>query len=332
MGSVQGAFGVLLDASACFLFGLVSIRLMTTTSYSSSLLHHHPHDGVPGPKDFCYPPFNETLDSGKVVYLLVSSNGPCLHPTEACALESAARAHPTLSVRLVYSASSSDACPTLASIQQAYPNIQVDETFRKDTKTTPSLLETCARLLRETGGICLSGTVMTLRPLYCLDNVLGHNNPSGKMSVVQNGVMIFQAGHPFLDHVLNDETYLDPAKRKQHVPNPLTKAFQFFCNYSDDILPFSHNFYCSFNSTVGLLSSDYLHPFTSWEAQTLPFFDPIGQHSADDEKALNMARLESSFTLNFYRTPSERASIIRRDSFFGLLASSYCPLVYTTHS
>ena len=141
------------------------------------------------------------------------------------------------------------------------------------------------------------------------------------MSVIQNGVMLFQAGHPFLDYVLN-ESYLNPPFNDQ-IPNSLTMAFKSFCSYSGDVLPLSQNFACDHNSTIGLITSEYLHPFTSWEAQDNGklFFGPVENSIMMNDL---LARLESSFTLNLYRTPKE----IHSNSLFSHLARSYCPHVY----
>ena len=59
------------------------------------------------------------------------------------------------------------------------------------------------------------------------------------MSVIQNGVMLFQAGHPFLDYVINMKLLI---KINYQIPNSLTMAFKSFCSYSGDVLLLSQNF------------------------------------------------------------------------------------------
>lgn len=255
-------------------------------------------------------------NSSKVVFVVRKASArTCLHPAEACALESAARSHPDLVVRLQIS-SSSTPCSTLDAVREAYLNIQIDN---EENGRLPTI-QKCVRRLKEHSGICLNTNVLTLRPLHCLENVLGHNNLNGNLfSVVQSGVMIFQSDHPFLDYI-TQSGYLDG----YHVPNGLTKAVQSFCNYSGDVFPLSQDFSCAFNSTIGLLTSELLHPFTSWEAaQDRLFFHP----TTDSKLAILLARLEQSFTVNFYQTPFD--VVIDKDSFFAHLAQAYCPRVYS---
>jgi len=142
----------------------------------------------------------------------------------------------------------------------------------------------------------------------------------GTESVIQNGIMIFDSNHPFLDHII--ERYLND---DYYFPNGLTNAFKSFCNYSENIFPLSQDFSCSKDSSIALLTSEFLHPYTILDAANNDFFfGPVDDHIKLEEI---LARLESSFTVNFYKTPS--SSSISPKSFFAHLAQTYCPLVYS---
>ena len=106
---------------------------------------------VPGPKKFCLP-FNDTLDAKKVVYVVGSSSiDDCLHPAEACVLESIARAHPNLPVRWIPASNSfSSDCSSLVRVQQLYENVHLDKMISSISKS--SLMEKCAYRLWSTGG------------------------------------------------------------------------------------------------------------------------------------------------------------------------------------
>lgn len=281
------------------------------------LLGREVAQGVPGPTDFCQN-LDEVSIHGKLFIVRKGSARNCLNSVESCALESAARAHPKMSI-LVEDHSS--LCPTVNLLQQHYPNILMNKRSDSELDSATKLLEKCTKRLKRQGGICLSSHILTLRSLQCLRNVLGHNNPIGTESVIQNEIMIFDSNHPFLDHIigsyLNDEYYF---------PNGLTKAFKSFCNYSENIFPLSQDFSCSEDSSIALVTSEFLHPYTILDAADNDFFfGPKDDHIKLEEM---LARLESSFTVNFYKTLD--SSSISSKSFFAHLAQFYCPLVYST--
>jgi len=88
-------------------------------------------------------------------------------------------------------------------------------------------------------------------------------------------------------------------------------------------LSFSQDFSCVNDSNIALLTSEFLHPFTSWEASnSKQFFGPM----VEQEK---LNRLEQSFTVNIYRSPSFDYISLSDKSVFANLAHSYCPLVYS---
>ena len=132
--------------------------------------------------------------------------------------------------------------------------------------------------------------------------------------------MIFSSGHPFLNFSL---PYL--LDESLSLNNSLTGIFKSFCQYSGDIFPLTQDFHCH-NSSLGLVTSEYFYPWDKLQVEQELFHRTI----FDDDAAVAaaVARVEDSFTVNFYQPPANNKVAIGSHSLFARFAQTYCPLVY----
>ena len=267
---------------------------------------------VPGLADFCQP--TDSLLSNRMVMVVRKSymDDTCLHPAEACVLESIARAHSKMTVRTFFGKKRPN-CPATDLVLRMFSNIEWIEDGTDRELSTGA--QCCQLLSRYGGGICLASTTLTLRPLQCISNALGHTFSNGR-SVAHEDVLIFSSDHPFLNYSL--PFLLDGELTLNYT---LSEALKSFCDYSGDIFPLTQDFICG-GASLGLVTSEFFYPWNSLEAEN-QLFRPLMD---DATVASSLSRLQDSFTANFYRSPIKAE--IPYNSLFARLAHTYCPLIY----
>ena len=130
---------------------------------------------APGPADFCHP-FDSTKLPNRTVMVVRQSylRDTCLHPTEACAIESIVRAHSAQMKIFVYGnkKQSGNNCPTADFIVDRFSN-RIEWIDDDNGSQDLSNAARCSQLMSQNdGGICLASTTLTLRPLHCISNLL----------------------------------------------------------------------------------------------------------------------------------------------------------------
>lgn len=206
------------------------------------------------------------VDSGAEKRIIfIETSGGCLRPRQACAIESAAITNPDMTVYVYLSirAPPGEAEPEegeglqrnclVMDILTKIANVKLIredltrhlwatplETLLTDnllTNSTYSLQHMSdalrVALLYKYGGIYLDLDVVVFRSLRCLRNMVGQNVVYGE-SNIENGVIMFDKGHPFLKFYMNYvlEVY-NPGGRSSIGPNGFTEAIRLYCNVPD---------------------------------------------------------------------------------------------------
>jgi hypothetical protein len=172
-------------------------------------------------------------------------------------------------------------------------------------------------LLWKKGGLYLDMDCIVLRSLHSLNNTIG----TSKYTVphwVENGVMAFSAGHPFL-HFLMKYMVLafEPENYISLGPDTLRDALFFFCNR--DTLPTNNSMSCRHNATIFIQPPNSFYAINSSRMETFyqPQFDPADWDLLHRE----------SFLSHIYGSGHGRTS--PPGSLYAKLALKYCPISYT---
>ena len=172
-------------------------------------------------------------------------------------------------------------------------------------------------LLWKKGGLYLDMDCIVLRSLHSLNNTIG----TVKYTVphwVENGVMAFSAGHPFL-HFLMKYMVLafEPENYISLGPDTLRDALFFFCNR--DTLPTNNWMSCRHNATIFIQPPNSFYAINSSRIETFyqPQFDPADWDLLHRE----------SFLSHIYGSGHGRTA--PPGSLYAKLALKYCPISYT---
>ena len=173
--------------------------------------------------------------SEKNLFFVETTGYECLTTRQACTVESAARTNPHLPITVYMQKTlltdhnfdwnsgrpkRPRSCRITDSLRQ-FENVKfVKEELAEYTRDTPLWVlhenfhyndsyypvhhrsdAVRVAILWKYGGIYLDLDCMVFRPLHCLENTVGVNPQSDK-EWVENGVMIFDAGHPFLHFLM----------------------------------------------------------------------------------------------------------------------------------
>lgn len=280
------------------------------------------------------------------IFFIESSGQFCLTPRQACGIESAARANPKANITLYVQDSpqnsdwpvkhkqNSSGCPITRILLRQMTNVRVVPTdllhYLKDTPlwqlyTTGSFnksswkpfhLSDAVRvaLLWKMGGLYLDLDCIVLRSLDSLNNTVGTVDYSIP-NWVENGVMAFPAGHPFL-HFLMKYMVLsfEPDRYMSLGPETLTEAIVYFCDRDDDLL-IDQWMICWHRSSIFIQQSRSFYAI------------PGGRLDAFYQPELNPADWDvlhkSSWLSHIYGSGHGR--LVPLGSLYAQLAVKYCP-------
>jgi len=290
----------------------------------------------------------------KNIFFIESTGHKCLTARQACSVESAARANPDANVTVHmhttlltdqmfgWSESLSNKTRSCRITQRLgqFDRVQIRyEELVEHTRDTPLWIlqsdnhyndsnypihhrsdAVRAAILWKYGGIYLDLDCMVLRSLKCLHNTTGMNPHNDKKSWLENGVMSFDAKHPFMYYLMRYMAYkYNPEDYISIGPTALTDAFKFFCNlWYIDFTP-SKVYQCINDTTMMLKRHDAFYPINQERKKKEKFYLP----DADDA---DVALLKNSFLVHVYGAGSGRP--VPEGSLYGLLAQEYCPTVY----
>lgn len=282
------------------------------------------------------------------IFFIETSGEACLTARQACSVESAARQNPSLEV-VVYAeanrirddgtlgktAGQRRSCPVTHGVLSNYENIR---THRGDLlellKGTPlwrlveknSLKRSKHQLIHrsdavrvavlwKSGGVYLDLDCVVLRPLHCLENTLGSIDFIADW--VENGVMTFDAGHPFLKFLMKYMVFaFKPDEYMSLGPATVTDALKHFCERDD--LPASRPLRCR-NATL------FVQPPEAFYAIGNRRQNAFYHDEADPDDWLVLRR--TSFLTHVYDAGNADRSVPER-SLYGQLAAEFCPLAY----
>lgn len=164
------------------------------------------------------------------------------------------------------------------------------------------------------GGFYLDLDCIVLRPLDCLENTVGAIDFIPNW--VENGVMIFDAGHPFLKFLMKYMVFaFKPNEYISLGPATLTDALKYFCDRED--LPVSQLFHCK-NSSL------FIQPFQSFYAINNRRQNAFYHEEADP---IDWEILQNSFLTHVYDAGNSNRSVPSQ-SLYAMLASKFCPVAY----
>lgn len=287
------------------------------------------------------------------IFFVETSGQSCLTFRQACGIESAAKANPDARIKL-YAEKSIAAginnlspendhleffrCPVTSVLLEQMNNIEIvrenlvellEETPLWQLHKTGSFnrsswrlfhLSDAARvaLLWKKGGTYLDMDCIVLRPLESLNNTIGTmENGNDVPSWVENGVMAFSAGHPFL-HFLMKYMVLafEPDNYISLGPDTLRDAMFYFCNR--ETLPANHWVNCRHNSSIFIQPPESFYAINNSRMETFyqPEFDPNDWHLLH----------RNSFLSHIYGAGHGR--IAPPGSLYAELARNYCPVSY----
>ena len=290
------------------------------------------------------------------IFFLETSGESCLTPRQACSIESAIRTNPQSNIKVLMEGtgvlsgphswkSKHEGLPghrrscTITDRLQKEINLKI---YRDDLlaylASTPlwtlvqsgALSETSSHyplhhrsdlvrvaIMWKMGGIYLDLDCMVLRPLDCLpDNTIGMG--SSMKNWVENGVMAFQAGHPFLAYLMD---YMVEEFKPDYYfsigPPTLSSALLDFCD-RDELPANGGPVSCSNGTTVV-----HLEPRHSFYAldnkERNVFFD--SKVNPDDLEALKLSYLSHIYNAG-------HGNAVPEGSLYSLLAREYCPITY----
>ena len=301
---------------------------------------------MPGLSTLC-PPLNSDSPS-QSIFFVETSGHKCLTARQACSVESAARMNPDLPVR-VYQHDRPIAgskinshlpgqkrnCDVTEALQREFRNVHlIREDLAVHLEGTPlwklyaqgKLNESQyplmhwsdavrAAILRKYGGIYLDLDCTVLRPLHCLQNTVGLVDYIPHW--VENGVMIFDAGHPFLDFLMKYMVFaFKPDEYISLGPATLTDAIKYFCD-TEHLLP-SLVYQCRHNGTLSL------QPHTAFYSIANNRQESFYQSQWD---ASLLDQLRDSYLSHIYDAGNGRR--VHTDSLYAFLSREHCPTTYS---
>jgi lactosylceramide 4-alpha-galactosyltransferase len=174
-------------------------------------------------------------------------------------------------------------------------------------------------LLWKNGGVYLDLDCIVMRPLDDLNNTVGTVRDFIP-NWVENGVMAFTAGHPFL-HFLMKYMILDfrPDNYLSLGPYALAGAMMDFCNRDD--LPANKWLICWRNLTIFIQPADSFYAIGTGRADA--FYQP-------EVDPADLDKLKNSFLSHVYDSGSD-GRIVPFGSLYAKLARKYCPISYTVN-
>ena len=289
---------------------------------------------------------NERLNKSLNIFFIETSGRFCLSARQACGIESAARSNPKATITLYMEKNpiviNNDQqkrkvdCVITNLLLRQFENVRIVredllgylegtpfwEFYRTgpfNQSTTPLVHRSDVirvALLWKKGGVYLDLDCIVMRPLDELNNTVGTVRDFIP-NWVENGVMAFSAGHPFL-HFLMKSMVLD-FRWDNYLslgPSALAGAMMDFCNRND--LPGNKWLTCWRNSSLFIQPADSFYAIGSGRADV--FYQPEAD-PADWDK------LQNSFLSHIYDSSSGR--IVPFGSLYAKLANKYCPVSYT---
>jgi lactosylceramide 4-alpha-galactosyltransferase len=170
-------------------------------------------------------------------------------------------------------------------------------------------------LMWKNGGVYLDLDCIVIRPLDSLNNTVGTVRDFIP-NWVENGVMAFTAGHPFLHFLMKSmilafrsDNYLSLG------PLALTEAILEFCNRND--IPSNQWLPCWRSSSLFIQPADSFYAIGSGRADA--FYQP-------EVDPADWIKLKNSFLSHIYDSGSRRK--IPSSSLYAQLARKYCPIIY----
>jgi lactosylceramide 4-alpha-galactosyltransferase len=287
------------------------------------------------------------LNKGLNIFFIETSGRSCLTARQACGIESAARSNPKATItlymekNLIVNLPKIDVpkrkgeCDITGALFRQFGNVRIVredlldylegtpfwEFYRigpLNQSTTPLVHRSDVirvALLWKIGGVYLDLDCIVMRPLDSLNNTVGTVRDFIP-NWVENGVMAFTAGHPFLYFLMKSmilafrfDNYLSLG------PPALTEAILEFCNRND--LPANQWLPCWRNSSLFIQPADSFYAIGSGRADAFyqPEVDP-----ADWDK------LKNSFLSHIYDSGSGRT--VPSESLYAQLARKYCSISY----
>ncbi|XP_032783038.2 lactosylceramide 4-alpha-galactosyltransferase-like [Daphnia magna] len=287
--------------------------------------------------------------NGLNIFFIETSGRSCLTARQACRVESAARANPHASVTLYMektpianlSSYKSDKdevnCVVAKFLLHRIENVWILrqnlldhlegtplwEFYRSgllNKSITPLVHRSDAirvALLWKNGGIYLDLDCIVMRPLDSLNNTVGTVRDFIP-NWIENGVMAFNAGHPFLHFLMKSMVLaFRPDNYLSLGPSAVTEAILDFCDRDD--LPANTLLLCSRNSSLFIQPPDSFYAIGSGRA------DVFYQQTTD---LADWNKLKHSFLSHIYDSGSGRP--VPPTSFYAQLARDYCPFTYRT--
>ncbi|KAI9563395.1 hypothetical protein GHT06_010858 [Daphnia sinensis] len=289
----------------------------------------------------------------KRIMFIETSGEKCLRPRQACAIESAARTNPDMTV-YVYMAKERPPgrpemdrgeglerrCETMQIlesftnvyfIRDSLPKHLVDTPleslyFNGNMKNSQYALQHISdavrvALLYKHGGIYLDLDVVVLRSLRCLRNTAGHTFILGESSI-ENGFMAFDRGHKLLKFFMRwmQRSY-KPNERSVIGPNGLSRAFQMLCNHPSTVISDSaFDFKCHDNVNLRLHNKTAFHPITYFE-QNRFYAENFDENELDT--------FNQSYSVHVYG--SGHGAHVPETSLYAFMANQFCPSTYDLH-
>ncbi len=287
------------------------------------------------------------------IFFLETSGEPCLTPRQACSVESAARANPDAIVSVhiennnkpwkknkkmikvdQLAAGQQRNCAITNRLSEEHGNVKiVFENLLQHLENTTlwrlyqkGLLNQSTHplthrsdavrvaMLSKRGGLYLDLDCLVFRPLYCLRNTVGLVDFLPDW--VENGVMTFEAGHPFLEFLMKYMVFAyKPDEYISLGPSTLTDAIKYFCDRNE--LPAETTLHCRKNSSMILQSPRAFYAINNRRQNA--FYHPEAD-LADFED------LRYSYLSHIYDAGNGR--LVPSESLYGQLAREFCPTTY----
>lgn len=305
---------------------------------------------IPGTPDLCAQvgEFDgQNRQSKQNIFFLETSGEACLTARQACSVESAARINPdaTISVHMEINALSEKGekktlragqrrnCAVTDRLFHDWKNVKlIRESLLDHLKNTPlwrlqqkGLLDKSSyslthrsdavrvAMLWKYGGLYLDLDCLVFRPLYCLHNTAGLVDFLPNW--VENGVITFQAGHPFLEFLMKYMVFsFKPDEYISLGPATLTDAIKYFCDRSE--LPADEKFTCR-NSSITLQPPQSFYAISNRRQNAF-------YHAEADLADLEEFRF--SYLSHIYDAGKGRT--VPSGSLYALLAQQFCPVTY----
>ena len=311
---------------------------------------------IPGPDTLCPEDQDQQEAEQQNIFFLETSGEECLTARQACSIESASRANPNAIVTVYMEVNGSASFSTgphgwkakhqhlpgqrrscaitnqlfqstnvkliredlVAVHSHGTPLWQLTESGSLDQSQFPMAHRSDVvrvAILWKRGGLYLDLDCIVLRPLHCLRNTVGLVD-FFISNWAENGVITFDAGHPFLDHLMwymNEE--FKPDSYISLGPPTLSYALQDFCNRDD--LPPNQPLHCHHNATIVLQSKNAFYALS--QEQLKVFYK---ENPSPDEWSV----LAESYLTHVYN--AGHGTTVPEGSFYSLLAREYCPITH----